>query len=166
MLVGEATWRLVRGTVRAEPTDPLTLKGKAEPVVAYRVLGLVEGAEAIARRLDSPLVGRRRELEQLVNAFRRASEERSCHLCTVIGPAGIGKTRLIAELLAQVEGQARVVRGRCLSYGEGITYWPAIEIVRAGRRGGRRRQRRGGRSAVGGAGRRDRFGLARGGSPV
>ena len=51
-------------------------------------------------------------------------------MCTVIGPAGMGKTRLIAELLAQVEGQARVVRGRCLSYGEGITYWPAIEIVR------------------------------------
>ena len=82
------------------------------------------------RRLDAPFVGREAELVALEHELERAVAERTCRLCTVVGEPGIGKSRLVGELLASASGRARVVVGRCLSYGEGITYWPLAEIVR------------------------------------
>jgi len=88
------------------------------------------------------MVGRADELEQLHRAYERAVRERGCHLFTVLGAAGVGKSRLVAELLATID-DARVLRGRCLSYGEGITYWPVVEILKQlGDPGGDERVRR------------------------
>jgi class 3 adenylate cyclase/tetratricopeptide (TPR) repeat protein len=130
ILMGHATHQLVRDAVLVEPVEPLELKGKAEPVEAWRVLGVVTGAPAFARRLDSPLVGRQRELALLEQAFRRAQEERGCHMFTVLGVAGVGKSRLVNELLTSLGSEAQVLLGRCVPYGEGITFWPLTELVR------------------------------------
>ena len=92
-------------------------------------------APAYARRLDAPLVGRQEELERLRDAYANARERRHCRVVTVVGEAGIGKTRLGRELVASVREEARVLVGRCVSYGEGATYLPIAEIVRAGRGG-------------------------------
>ena len=130
ILIGDETHRLVRDAVVAEPVERLTLKGKAEPVPALRLLEVVSGVGQPRRALLSRMVGRERELEDLTRAFARAAEDRSCLLYTVLGAAGEGKTRLVEEFLSGVDGSASVVRGRCLPYGEGITYWPVVEAVR------------------------------------
>jgi predicted ATPase/class 3 adenylate cyclase len=130
ILIGEPTHRLVRNAVLVEPVPQLDLKGKAEPVPAWRLLGVVSGAPAFARRLDSPLVGRQRELALLEQAFRRAVDERACHLFTVLGAAGVGKSRLVNELITALGEEARVLIGRCVPYGEGITFWPLTGLVR------------------------------------
>ena len=101
------------------------LKGKAEPVAAFRLLAAHAAPE---RRHDSLFVGRERELGLLSEAWERAVAEQRCELVTVVGEPGIGKSRLAAEALASIG--ARVVRGRCLPYGAGITYWPVVEIVK------------------------------------
>ncbi len=125
VLVGAETLALVRDATEAEPVEPLTLKGKTEPVPAFRLLSVHGG---LARLFATPMVGRETELRRLGDAFAQAVHDRSCQLFTVLGSAGVGKSRLAAEFLAAVE--ARVVRGRCLSYGDGITYWPVVEIVK------------------------------------
>jgi class 3 adenylate cyclase/tetratricopeptide (TPR) repeat protein len=125
-LLGESTYRLVRDAVTTEPAEPVVAKGKSQPVAAFRLTGLVEGAEFIPRRLDSPLVGRENELAQLQRAFDHAVSERVAYQFTLLGPAGIGKSRLVRELHDRVE--ATLLSGRCLPYGEGITYWPLAEI--------------------------------------
>ena len=128
ILIGESTYRLVREAVDAEPVDPIEAKGKSAPVPAYRLAGVRAGAEAIPRRLDSPMVGRGNELEQLRRAFDRAASERVPYLFTVLGSAGIGKSRLLREFLGRLDGGVTVLTGRCLPYGEGITYWPLVEM--------------------------------------
>jgi class 3 adenylate cyclase/tetratricopeptide (TPR) repeat protein len=128
VLLGPETVRLVRDAVETEELI-LDLKGKSEPLAAHRLLALHEEAPAFARRLDAPLVGRKRELRRLQEAFEQAVDDRSCQLFTILGVAGVGKSRLTAEFLGSI-GDATVVRGRCLPYGEGITYWPVVEIVR------------------------------------
>ena len=130
ILVGEPTHRLVRDAVETEPVEPLALKGKGEAVPAFRVVSVKEGVTDRARRLDSPMVGRERERRVLEQAYERAVGERACHLFTVLGAAGVGKSRLIEEFLEQMGDSATVARGRCLPYGEGITFWPLLEIVR------------------------------------
>jgi class 3 adenylate cyclase/tetratricopeptide (TPR) repeat protein len=129
ILLGEATRRLVENAAVVEPRDPLTVKGKADAVEAWSLLAVIEGAAAVARRLDAPLVGRELELQALHDAFRAAVDERSCRIVTVVGNAGIGKSRLAAELRAQVAAEARVLQGRCLPYGDGITFWPLVQVV-------------------------------------
>ena len=131
VLLGELTWRLTRQAVRAEPVEPLALKGKEKPVPAYRLLGLVDGVPGRAARAGSALVGREEELATLRRELDAAVEERSCRLVTVLGEPGMGKSRLAAELLGSSGLAARLLVGRCLSYGEGITYWALGEIVRA-----------------------------------
>jgi class 3 adenylate cyclase/tetratricopeptide (TPR) repeat protein len=131
VLLGEPTWRLVRDAVRVEPVAPLTLKGKAQPVAAFRLLSVTPGVPGHARRLDAPMVGRERPLRLLHDVFEAAAGDGACHLVTVLGAAGVGKSRLVAEFLAGVGQEATVLRGRCLSYGEGITYWPVTELLRA-----------------------------------
>jgi class 3 adenylate cyclase/tetratricopeptide (TPR) repeat protein len=128
VLLGPETAALVRDAVETEDVT-LELKGKSEPLTAHRLLALHEQAPAFARRLDAPLVGRERELRRLQEAFEQAVEDRSCQLFTILGTAGVGKSRLTAEFLGSLE-DATVVRGRCLPYGEGITYWPVIEILK------------------------------------
>jgi len=130
ILLGAATHRLVRDAVRAELVDPIALKGKTSPVHAHRLLEVIHGVEAVPRHLDSPMVGRRRERELVRLAFERAVEDRTCQLVTVLGPAGVGKSRLVEEFLGALGPDAQVLRGRCLPYGEGITFWPVREIVR------------------------------------
>ncbi|MDQ3210750.1 MAG: AAA family ATPase, partial [Actinomycetota bacterium] len=117
VLVGEATYRLVRHAVAVEPVEPIAAKGKAEPVPAYRLLRVEEAAPAQERRLDAPIVGREEELAVLLAEYGRSREERRCRLATVVGEAGVGKSRLAEELLAGVAPEGRVLRGRCLSYG-------------------------------------------------
>jgi class 3 adenylate cyclase/tetratricopeptide (TPR) repeat protein len=129
VLLGAATQRLVRGAVDAEPMAPLELKGKATPVVAYRLVGLKESEPG--RRHETPLVDRLRELQLLNDSFQRAVDERACYLFTLLGSAGVGKSRLIHEFLNQTRDHARVLRARCLPYGEGITFWPIIELTQA-----------------------------------
>jgi class 3 adenylate cyclase/tetratricopeptide (TPR) repeat protein len=130
ILIGDTTHRLVRNAVLTEPLAPLDLKGKSEPVRAWRLLGVVAGAPAVARRLDAPMVGRESELAELRAAFEQAVRDQAARLVTVLGPAGIGKSRLANELLTEIREEATVLSGRCLPYGEGITYWPLRDVVR------------------------------------
>jgi class 3 adenylate cyclase/tetratricopeptide (TPR) repeat protein len=130
ILLGATTHNLVRDAVEVEAVAALELKGKGEPVKAYRLLAIEPGAEGRARRLDSPMVGRERERALLERAYERAAGERGCHLFTVLGTAGVGKSRLLAEFLKGLGNNATVVGGRCLPYGEGITFWPLLEVLR------------------------------------
>ena len=130
IVIGGATHALVRDAVDVGPSEALELKGKTEPVVAYRLRDVAPGAEGHRRRLDAAMVGRDRELDALQHAFERTVSDGSCQLFTILGSAGVGKSRLVAEFLEVVRDRARVVRGRCLPYGEGITYWAVAEIVR------------------------------------
>jgi hypothetical protein len=129
VLLGQSTYRLVRDAVEAERVTPLHLRGKGAPVVAYRLRQVDSGAPGHARRQDAPIVGREPELRLFAWVYERVVSTASSHLLTVLGPAGVGKTRLVGEAVAGLPG-ATVLRGRCLSYGEGITYWPVAEIVR------------------------------------
>jgi len=124
-LLGSPTFELVRNAAEVEPVDPLELKGKAEPVGAYRLLAV---REAPARGHQSLFVGRAQEVSAIRKAWERAVNGERCELVTVVGEAGIGKSRLVAEALGSIE--ARVVEGRCLPYGEGITYWPVVEVLK------------------------------------
>ncbi len=130
ILIGEQTCRLSRGAIEVDPVEPLSLKGKADLVHAYRLRRVIEGAPAFDRRLDAPFVGRREELAQMRAAFDRTVSERRCRLITFLGPPGIGKSRLARELAAMLADEATVLSGRCLPYGEGITYWPLVEVFR------------------------------------
>ena len=130
ILVGEDTYRLARHAMRAEPVPPLTVRGKEVPLTAYRLVEALPPAETRGRRLDLPLVGRVHEIALLSDAFERAVREKSCHLFTVLGSPGLGKSRLISEVFATIEPRATTLRGRCLPYGDGITFWPLVEILR------------------------------------
>jgi class 3 adenylate cyclase/tetratricopeptide (TPR) repeat protein len=129
ILLGDPTYRLVRDAVEVAATGSLEMKGKSEPVEAHRLERLLEAPMGHARRLDSPMVGRAKELELLERALDRAVTERTSHLFTLLGPAGVGKSRLVQEFLDGPGGAALVLSGRCLSYGEGITFFPLAEIV-------------------------------------
>jgi class 3 adenylate cyclase/tetratricopeptide (TPR) repeat protein len=130
ILIGETTRLLVRDAAVVEPLDAVTVKGKAAPLRAWRLLGLITGAPGVARRLDAELVGREHELTLLQQAFERATTEGSGHLFTVLGPAGVGKSRLVREVVRGVGDDAAVLIGRCLAYGDGITFWPLLDVVR------------------------------------
>jgi tetratricopeptide (TPR) repeat protein len=128
-LLGELTYRLVKDDVSAEGlAAPIELKGKADPVPAYRLVSVTQEQPA-ERRPDLPLVGREREQALLVGALDEAVAERGSRLVTVLGEPGVGKSRLAREFSAAVAGSALVLRGRCLPYGRGITFWPLREAV-------------------------------------
>lgn len=129
VLLGEETAKLVRDAVATEPVKPLLLKGFAEPVAAHRLLAVTPRTAGHSRRLDSPLVNRERETTLLRETFERAVAGRQCQLFTILGPPGIGKSRLVEEFLNGCEERASTLRGRCLPYGEGITFWPVAEMV-------------------------------------
>jgi class 3 adenylate cyclase/tetratricopeptide (TPR) repeat protein len=125
VLLGEPTLALVRDAVEVEPVERLELKGKSTPVPAYRLLRVLEAPK---RQYGTAFVGRESELGIVRSAWERAQSAQRCELVTLIGDAGIGKSRLAAEALAPVE--ANVVSGRCLPYGEGITYSPVVEVLK------------------------------------
>ena len=129
ILVGPAAARLLRGRVELEPARQLELRGWREPVAAQRVTCVADLGDPV-RGLSAPLVGRESELELLENTFERTSRARRSSLVTVYGDPGVGKSRLVREFLAGLEG-ATVLIGRCLPYGEGVTYWPLAEMVKA-----------------------------------
>jgi predicted ATPase/class 3 adenylate cyclase/DNA-binding winged helix-turn-helix (wHTH) protein len=118
ILIDDATHRLARDLVATEPAE-----------LGSRVVELRRGG-ARPRRLDSPLVGRTQQLEALSSVLAAAEAHRACHLVTVLGGAGVGKSRLVEEFIDGLGDRASVLSGRCLPYGEGITYWPLGEIVR------------------------------------
>jgi predicted ATPase/class 3 adenylate cyclase/DNA-binding SARP family transcriptional activator len=121
ILLDDRTHRLVRGFVESEAVEG--------PEPAVRLLGLRhEGGRP--RSLHSPLVGRDQQLEALSRAFEAAVASGTCHLVTVLGAAGVGKSRLVEEFAARLGDDAWVLSGRCLPYGEGITFWPLAEVLR------------------------------------
>jgi class 3 adenylate cyclase/tetratricopeptide (TPR) repeat protein len=124
VLLGGPTLALVGDAAEVEQVEPLELKGKSEPVPAYRLLAVLDTPE---RRHGALFVGRERELAIVREMWKRSLAGRRCELVTVVGDAGIGKSRLAAEALTSID--ATVVRGRCLPYGEGITYWPVVEVL-------------------------------------
>jgi class 3 adenylate cyclase len=130
ILIGEPTYRLVRDTVEVEKMEPLELKGKAQRVPAYKLLS-VSSDDGLARRLDAPMVGRLAELDLLIGVLERARSVNRTQLVTVFGPAGGGKSRLLREFVSRAGDEARSLHGRCLSYGDGITFWPLAEVVRS-----------------------------------
>jgi class 3 adenylate cyclase/tetratricopeptide (TPR) repeat protein len=130
ILLGEPTYQLVRDEVDAEPIDPLALKGKGGLVTAYRLRSMT-GARAWVSPEGSPFLSRRLELAFLETVYEAAVAEGTCHLVTILGSAGVGKTRLAQEFVAHARAKATVVFGRCLPYGDGITYWPVVEIIKA-----------------------------------
>jgi class 3 adenylate cyclase/tetratricopeptide (TPR) repeat protein len=131
ILIGATTRRLVENAAELEPAGPVTAKGKRDPVEAWRVLETIDGAQPFARRLDAPLVGRGSELAFLRDELDAATRERACRLVTVFGVAGIGKSRLAAELLGEIADHAAVLSARCLPYGDGISFLPLTELVRS-----------------------------------
>ncbi|HEU5214657.1 MAG TPA: adenylate/guanylate cyclase domain-containing protein [Gaiellaceae bacterium] len=128
ILIGATTVALVSDAVRVEPLDPLSLKGKSEPVAAFRLVEVRPGPPH-ERPLVGPFVGRRPELARLIDELSTTVDEAACRMLAVTGEAGIGKSRLVREFALRTEGDARLLIGRCLSYGEGITYWPLRDVV-------------------------------------
>jgi tetratricopeptide (TPR) repeat protein len=129
VLIGDLTLRLVRDAVTVEPVDALELKGKAERVPAFRLVDVHAGVEGLARRHDMPIVGREAELALLNGTFEEGIARREPRMATVVGDAGVGKTRLIREFVGNLRPPTVVVRGRCLPYGDGITFWPVAEAL-------------------------------------
>ena len=129
IVVGPGAASLLRGRVELEPMGGVDLRGWREPVAAHRVVCAVELSEPL-RNLTAPLVGRESELELLENTYERAVRDKRAALFTIYGDPGVGKSRLAREFVAGLEG-ATVLIGRCLPYGEGVTYWPLAEMVKA-----------------------------------
>jgi class 3 adenylate cyclase/tetratricopeptide (TPR) repeat protein len=128
ILVGPLTRELVAHVTDLEAVEPLELKGKSEPMPAFRLLGV--RAAAPVRTPSTPLVGRDEELATLHAQLAAVVDSGSARLVTIEAVAGAGKSRLVSELLATVPEGTTVTRGRCLSYGQGITFWPVAEALR------------------------------------
>ena len=126
IFVDEPTYHRVRAVVRAQPLGRVAVKGKADSIPVHRLL-VVDASSA--RRLDSLFVGRVTELALLSETLADVVGDRATRLVTVIGEAGVGKSRLVEEFLRERPEGVAVIRGRCLPYGEGITYWPLKEAI-------------------------------------
>jgi predicted ATPase/class 3 adenylate cyclase len=135
VFVGESTRRASEPTITFESAGSFELKGKGGLHPLWRALRVVSGARGALRSegLEAPFVGRERELRQIKDTFHVCAEERRAHLVSVTGIAGIGKSRLVWEFYKYFDGLPQIVywhRGRCLSYGEGVTYWALADMVR------------------------------------
>jgi class 3 adenylate cyclase/tetratricopeptide (TPR) repeat protein len=133
--VGEGTFRATERVFEYESLDPIDAKGKAEPVAVWRALRpTARFGSDVMRSMTTPLIGRELDFTLLRGTFDKSVAERSVQLVTVVGEPGVGKSRLVAELFAYTDGLAELVtwrQGRCLPYGEGITFWALGEIVKA-----------------------------------
>jgi class 3 adenylate cyclase/tetratricopeptide (TPR) repeat protein len=130
ILIGETTRRLVGDHVVVGEFAPLAVKGKAAPVRAARVLGVAAETPPLSPPAGHRFVGRERELQLLRETFARCVRDSACRSVTILGEAGIGKSRLVREALQEIRASARILVGRCPPYGEGITYLPLLDIVR------------------------------------
>ena len=130
ILVGELTYEATRDEIEYHEAEPVAAKGKSEPVRVWDVVGVKEAAQTLAADAVT-FVGREREASALMEVWSTAIGERRPELVTIVGPPGIGKSRLVAEFAQHAGHDGRVHWGRCLSYGEGITYWPVTEVVRS-----------------------------------
>jgi len=128
-LIGPGAARLLRDRVEIEPLHPIELRGWQEPILAHRLLCVVDLGTPV-RSLATPFVGREVELELLENTYARTMRDRRAGLLTVYGEPGVGKSRIVREFLDGLEG-ATILTGRCLPYGEGVTYWPLAEMVKS-----------------------------------
>ena len=129
ILIGEATHHLVRDAVLVERGASRTVK-HGEAVDGISLRAVFEHAPGHFRRFDSPFVGRELQRGALQSAFENAVSNRTCHLLTILGGAGVGKSRLVQEFVERLGNEAMVLRGRSMPYGEGITYWPLAEVVK------------------------------------
>jgi DNA-binding SARP family transcriptional activator/class 3 adenylate cyclase len=124
VVLAESTYRLTHRSVRTQPLEALEWRG--ERISVWRLLDVE--AQPAARQFDSPFVGREAALKVLMDAWRRVTAHDACELVTIVADAGLGKSRLVHEFVTGL-GPTRVVQGRCLSYGDGITYWPLLEVI-------------------------------------
>ena len=128
ILVGALTYEATRDAIEYRDAEPIAAKGKSEPVLVWEVFGERERAAGLAAA-EVPLIGREAELERLLAFTDETFHQRRASSATVLGSPGIGKSRLLAEVTRRLEADCAVYRGRCLSYGEGITYWPLWEVA-------------------------------------
>jgi class 3 adenylate cyclase/tetratricopeptide (TPR) repeat protein len=135
ILVDETTYRATRQPISYEQRDAVEAKGKSEPVPVWEAVeARSRYGEDVARSGGAPLVGREQEGELLRSALQRARQEESSQLVTLVGVPGIGKSRLVTELFAALDREPEIMywrQGRCLPYGEGVTYWALTEMVKA-----------------------------------
>ena len=132
VLLGEPTLRMVHGAIEAEPIEPLILKGKSEAVPAWRLLRIT--GETARVQVESPFVGRDSELTELELAFRAAVQGSAARSVVLVGEPGIGKSRLVGEFSARLRSTRRAFTlrvGRCLPYGDGITFWAYGEVLKS-----------------------------------
>ena len=135
VLVGEVTRRTTERAIVYEAAGDHAMKGKSEPVALWRALRVVSGVGGALKSagLEAPFVGRHRELKLIKDLFHRCAQDRRAHLVSVTGIAGIGKSRLAWEFYKYFDGLVDTVwwqRGRCLAYGEGVTYWALADMIR------------------------------------
>ncbi|HEV3463989.1 MAG TPA: adenylate/guanylate cyclase domain-containing protein, partial [Actinomycetota bacterium] len=135
VLVGETTWRATRHAISYRPVAPVVAKGKAEPLAVWQALEPIASLGVdVRRRGRVPLVGRRAALARLRDALTRVRADRAPRLVALVGTPGIGKSRLVAELLAAVDAEPELTtwrQGRSLPYGQGVTFWALGEMVKA-----------------------------------
>jgi len=129
ILLGHQTYALVRNSVEVVPVGPLALKGKSAPVRAWRLVQIT-APHGRPQEFDSPLVGRARELEVLQEGLTATRNAGTGRLVTILGPAGVGKSRLLHEFVSSLHGSATVLHGQCLPYGDGITFWPVAQVIK------------------------------------
>jgi class 3 adenylate cyclase/tetratricopeptide (TPR) repeat protein len=130
IILGHATYSLVRHLAVVRGIPPLSLKGKDTPVTAWRLLALDPTPRDADRRMATPFVGREAMLRVLHALFERTRDESSCHLVTVLGESGAGKTRLLQEFKRGVEERSTYLSGHCPPYGDDVTFLPLVEIIR------------------------------------
>jgi class 3 adenylate cyclase/tetratricopeptide (TPR) repeat protein len=132
ILLGRDTYRLVRHAVVAEPIAPLAVKGKEAAVEAFRLVSVAPDAPVRPQRPRPPMVDRADERRLVRDAFERTLADRACRLLTILGAAGVGKSRLVADVMDGLQAVATVTAGRCLPYGDGLTWWPLVEALGGG----------------------------------
>jgi class 3 adenylate cyclase len=135
ILVGETTYWATRDAIGYRDGSPVQAKGKVEPIAIWEALEpLSRYGVDVAERAVTPLVGRNRELDLLRTVLGRVRDERSAQLVTIVGVPGVGKSRLVRELFGLIDDEAELItwrQGRCLPYGESVTFWALGEIVKA-----------------------------------
>src|SRR5262245_26459263 len=135
ILVGETTYNATSRTIEYREAGPVEARGKSKPIPVWEVVQARSryGVD-LTRRPTTPLVGREREVGLLTSTLARVQHERSPQLVTLVGVPGIGKSRLVHELFAEVDSRPELIfwrQGRCLPYGDGVAYWALAEIVKA-----------------------------------